>query len=96
MKVDILLDRLNPRIRAFLGLLSSLVGIIVCLVLIVYGSKVVWSMLLTWESDPKSQIGMPKGPLMAIIPLCSLPLLIQFVRRGLDYHREWKSREQPE
>ena len=90
VKVDILFGFVSPRAQAFLGIVSSLIGVCTCLVLCIVGAKVVWGTFATWEVDPKSQIGMPKGPLLAIIPVCCLPLLVQFVRRGFSYVQAWK------
>ncbi len=94
VQVDILLGFLSPRARALLGIVSSLIGVCVSLVLCVMGAKVVLGMIATWEVDPRSQIGIPEGPLLAIIPACSLPLLIQFVRRGLGCFHDWKNNQQ--
>ncbi len=94
VKVDILFGFLTPRTRALLGMVSSLIGVCISLVISIIGTIVVWGMFATWEVDPKSQIGMPKGPLLAIIPACSLPLLVQFVRRGFGYFHDWKRSEQ--
>jgi len=90
VKVDILFGQFHNRTQALLRFVSSLIGSSVCFVILVWGTKVTWYLLLTWEPDPKSQIGMPKGPLLAVIPACSLPLLIQFIRKGLGHFREWR------
>lgn len=91
VKVDILYDHFGPKLQAFFGIVSSLLGMFVCLIFLVYGSQVVWDMCKGWELDPRSQIGMPKGPLLIIIPLCSLPLFIQFARRGHRSITDWRS-----
>lgn len=90
VKVDFLYNRLSRKSQAVLGIFSSILGIFVCLTLLVYGTRIVWGMLRTLEVDAKSQIGMPKGPLMAVIPLCSFFLIIQFVRRAHKYLKESK------
>ena len=85
IQVDIVYQNLSNRVRAWLGVFSTVLGVFVSLVFIIFGTRLVWGMFITLEADPKSQIGMPKGPLLAIIPLCSVLLLIQFVRRGKKY-----------
>jgi C4-dicarboxylate transporter, DctQ subunit len=87
VKVDFVYNRLSYRTQALLGVISSIIGIFVCLILFIYGTIVVWGMLRTWEVDAKSQIGMPKGPLLAVIPVCSFFLIIQFIRRVRKYLR---------
>jgi len=91
VKVDILYDRVSPKLQALFGIVSSLLGMFVCLIFFLYGSRVVWDMFKSWELDPRSQIGMPKGPLLIIIPLCSLPLFIQFAKRGHRSIGDWKA-----
>jgi TRAP-type C4-dicarboxylate transport system permease small subunit len=91
VKVDILVGQLGPRAQTYLGIFASIIGIFSSLVLLLFGSKVVWGLLLTLEADSKSQIGIPKAPLLAIIPLCSLPLMVQFLRDGLKCMKKLKS-----
>jgi len=91
IKVDILYQNLSSKVKAWLGVFSSIIGIFVSFVFIIFGTRLVWRMCITLEADPKSQIGMPKGPLLAIIPLCSVLLLIQFVRRGKKFFNQIKA-----
>jgi len=88
VKVDFVYNKLSHRIQALLGVFSSIMGVFICLILLIYGTVVVWGMLRTWEVDAKSQIGMPKGPMLAVIPVCSFFLFIQFVRRTRQYLKE--------
>jgi C4-dicarboxylate transporter, DctQ subunit len=90
VRVDILVSQLGPRAQTYLGILTSIIGVFVSLVLLLFGSQVVWKLMLTLEADAKSQIGVPKAPLLAIIPLCSLPLLVQFLRDGIKCMRKLK------
>ena len=92
VKVDIIYNRLSRRTQSLLGVFSSMVGIFICLILSIYGTMIVWGMVRTWEVDAKSQIGMPKGPLLAVIPVCSTILLFQFIRRARRYFRESKDK----
>jgi TRAP-type C4-dicarboxylate transport system permease small subunit len=90
VKVEILVSRLNPRVQALLGIITSIIGVVLCSLLIVYGSQVVWdfsqrNLLMDSLLEP------PKAPLLAIIPIGSFFLLIQFLRRSYGYLESWKA-----
>lgn len=89
VKVDILLSRLNPRTQAMLGIISSIIGVVICLFLIVYGIEMTW---YHFQEGIRiiGIVPVPKAPIMVIIPICGLPLLIQFVRRGFGYLEGWR------
>jgi C4-dicarboxylate transporter, DctQ subunit len=91
VRVDILVSQLSPRVQTYVEILGAIIGLLVSLVLFIFGAQVVWKLMLTLEADSKSQIGIPKAPLLAIIPLCSLPLLFQFLRDGLKGMRRLRS-----
>ena len=82
--VDILLRQLSSRTQAMLGVISSIIGIVVCLVLIVFGIEMTWYHFRE-GIHTVGIIRVPKAPIMIIIPICSFPLLIQFIRRGYGY-----------
>jgi TRAP-type C4-dicarboxylate transport system permease small subunit len=87
--VDILLIRLSNKSNAFLGIFSSLIGIFICLILIWFGSKVVWINFQRGSYFP-SLLEIPKAPVLAIIPLGSFLLLLQFLRRTARNVQEWR------
>ena len=87
--VDILLIRLSRNSNAFLGIFSSLIGVFICLVLIWFGSKVVWINFQRGSYFP-SLLEIPKAPVLAIIPFGCFLLLIQFLRRTAKNVRDWR------
>lgn len=88
--VDIVSSRVNSRVKALLGIISSAIGIFICTQLIWYGA--LNSVKFTQQGifDP-TVLELPKGPLLAIIPIGSFLLLIQFLRRIYDYWHRWRS-----
>ena len=80
VKVDIILNRLKPRTTAFLGILSSLVGIFVSSMLTYYGMSLTWNYLRRGIYTPTA-MEIPVAAIHVIIPIGSFMLLIQFVRR---------------
>ncbi len=92
VKLDILFFLLKPRTQALLSSMTSVLGIIVCAVLLFYGT---WS---TWNHFEKglrtfSAMEIHKWPFLLIIPFGSLLLLIQFMRRTANYWQKFKSGE---
>lgn len=88
VKMDLVLARLKPRAQVTLNVITSIFGIIICLVLVWWGVKV------TWEHFQeayyiRSLINYPTWPLIAIIPVGSFLFFIQFLRRTYGYMREW-------
>jgi C4-dicarboxylate transporter DctQ subunit len=84
VSVDILLDRLNRRQKAFLSTINSLMGAFICAILTWYGSQVVY-VNFQREAYFPSLLEFPKAPILAIIPIGSFLLLIQFLRRTADF-----------
>ena len=81
VRVDILLNRFRPRTIAFLGIVSSVIGVVVSLVLLVFGSTVTWDYFQRGVYTV-SVMEFPVYVILLVIPIGSLALFFQFVRRG--------------
>ena len=90
VKVDILLIHLSSRIQALFGIISSIIGVFICLLLVWYGAQVSWHNIQEGLYEP-TILELPKGPLLTIIPVGSFFLLIQFLRRACGYWGEWRA-----
>ena len=94
VKVDIILSRLSPKTLDFLGIVTSLLGIFVCFVLTFYGFRLSWHYFQRGMYTP-SAMEIPVSAIIIIIPIGSLMLLIQFLRRTgkftARYFREKKN-----
>jgi TRAP-type C4-dicarboxylate transport system permease small subunit len=82
--VDVILVRLSPKTRAILGIFSSVIGVIVCVCFVWYGTEVAWDHFRRGVYNP-TVLEFPKAPIIAIIPIGSLVLLVQFLRRGYGF-----------
>jgi C4-dicarboxylate transporter DctQ subunit len=80
VKVDVILDRLKPKAVALMGIISSLIGLFVSLILTIYGLGVTWSYFQRGIYTPTA-MEIPVFAILAIIPIGSLMLFIQFLRR---------------
>ncbi len=90
VKVDVLVNSLTPRVQALFGIISSVVGIIVCLPIIWYSAQVAVGFFQQDTRTPTVLL-FPKAPLIAIICIGFFLLLLQFVRRANEYLRSWRA-----
>jgi C4-dicarboxylate transporter DctQ subunit len=81
VKVDIILNRLKPKAIALMGIVSSAIGIFVSVTLTVSGFQLTWDYLQRGIYTPTA-MEIPVSIIIVIIPVGSLMLLVQFLRRG--------------
>lgn len=87
--VDILIHRLTPKSQSLLNFVTSILGIMACLILVWYGGQTTWDL---FERGIMLQevVTMPKWVIVAVIPVGSFLLLIQFLRRTGKYLKAWR------
>ena len=95
VKMDILLNRLTPGTQAWLGIISSIIGIVICVILAWYGAQVTWNHWLR-GTYRVSMMNIPNAFILVIIPIGSLFFLIQFLRRICKFFDELKKPPKPE
>lgn len=84
VKIDILLSYFGARSQACFGIISSLIGVFVSLVLTIYGAEVTWDYFQRGMYTPTA-MEIPVSAIILIIPVGSFMLLIQFCRRTVRY-----------
>ena len=89
VKMDIVLNQLSPRIQSLMNMITSAISSLVCLIIFWYGIRVTWEFYQTNYFTP-TLLELPKYIIISIIPLGSLLLFIQFVRRTYNYWRGWR------
>jgi len=82
--MDLVIGHMKPEIRARMGIMTSIIGIAICLLITWYGAKVTLDvfqrdLLLSTVLTPPAYI------LFIIIPIGSFLLTIQFIRRAFHY-----------
>lgn len=85
--IDSVLVRLKPRIQRWLNVISSVLGVSMCLVLVWYSTS---TTLYLWEKGAVSPtvLRIPVAVCIAIIPVGGSLLVFQFLRRAyLMWHR---------
>lgn len=79
--IDLLFVRLKPKAQVRLNVITSVLGIIICLILVWYGTLATVSFWQRGILTP-TILEVPRALIIAIIPLGSLLLGLQFLRRA--------------
>ena len=88
--MDLVLNRLNPRTQALLNTITSVIGAIICLIIVWFGVKVTWdNYQLGYVAT--SELRPPLFLIILIIPIGSFLLSIQFLRRAYGYLVSWRA-----
>jgi TRAP-type C4-dicarboxylate transport system permease small subunit len=90
VKMDIFVTRLNPKTQILFSFITSIVGALICLTFVWYGTQVVWDHFVRGVVEAK-MLRAPKAPLMVIIPAGFFLLFIQFIRRSFSFLRKWRT-----
>jgi len=86
IKMDLVLNQLGLRTQFWINIITSTIGIIICLIITWYGVKVCWDHYhagLYYFGSLKP----PKYIILAIIPFGCFLLSIQFLRRTYGYFK---------
>jgi len=89
VKVDLILNMLKPKTVALLGIVSSIIGIFVSVVLSIYSSRLTWDHFERGIYTP-TVMEIPIFVILLIIPIGSYMLIIQFVRRTAKFTTQFR------
>ena len=84
VRVDIFLSMFSERWRQRFGVVSSLLGLCVALVLLIWGSLLVWEKYVTGAYNP-TVVEFPSWIVLACIPVGALVLGLRFLRNMVEY-----------
>jgi TRAP-type C4-dicarboxylate transport system permease small subunit len=90
VKMELVLDRLNPKVQALVNTITSIVGAIICLALTYYGAQVTWDHFVRGLHTPTTLRPL-LFPILAVIPLGSFFFFIQFLRRTHGYLERYRA-----
>lgn len=93
IKMDMILNALNLRVQSILSTITSVIGAIICVVLTWYSAELTWDQIQTGHFRPTT-LEIPVAFTIAIIPIGSFLLFVEFLRRGLRYGKNWRAVEQ--
>ncbi len=89
-KMDIVLTRFNPDTQAVINIITSIISALIWLLLTWYGALVTCGHFQR-GTFAFSIMEFPLAPIEIIIPVGSLLLFIQFLRRSYGYFRDWRA-----
>ena len=90
--VDFIFAKLKPRHQLLLQFINSLICLVVCVMITVYG---IIETISVWKLDlyVDNSFENPKWLVIIIIPLGSFLLFIQFIRRTHGFFKKWRNCE---
>lgn len=88
--IDLLVTRLSPKVQRWMNVFNSILGALICLILTIYGTLEV---INSWQRGIliPAEIEIPRVINLAVIPLGSFFLFLQFMRRAQLYIRGGKA-----
>jgi len=90
VSVDIVLNLLNARRRAALTAITSIVGAVICLIIMWYSAGSTWYHFQVGTSMAEKTMDIVVWPLMVILPVSFFALSIQFLWRAHGYYQSWR------
>jgi len=81
--VDLVTNRLGPQTKAYLAVVHSVMGTVLCAVLCWYGTIVTWGQYQRGVTDIQV-VDIPKYLVLIIIPIGFLFLTLQFLRKFFE------------
>lgn len=90
VSVDIVRSQLNTNARMATNILTSTVGMLICLLITAAGVAITVDHFQAGITVP-GYLDMPKAPFLVFIPLGCFMLSIQFLRQIVGYILEWKN-----
>ncbi len=90
VKMDLLLNRLRPGAQSILNMITSAVSAIALLIVVRYSARATWEYYINDYYVP-GLLEPPQWAILIIIPIGSLLLSIQFLRRTYGYLTNWRA-----
>lgn len=90
VKMDLVLNRLNPKNQALLNTVTSFLGAITFLVITWYSAKMTLS-LFQRGIDVTSMLEPPQGAITIIVPIGSFLLFVEFLRGAFKHIGRWRA-----
>jgi len=90
VKMDLVVERLNPVSQAITSFISSLIGVVVMLIVAAAGLMTAVNSI---GSKTPTMLMLPKAPLIGIIFVGSLMFAIQFFIKACTDFNKWKSKK---
>jgi len=89
--VDMAVNQLRPKARAIQETFISILGAVACALLAWYSAQATWDHFVRGAHNPGAILRVPTAFVIGIIPIGSLLLVIQFIRRASEYLEKWRT-----
>ncbi len=89
VNMDMFLVRFKPRTQYLINIITSILGVLVCAVLVWYTTENLWFYIQVGHLQQTERY-FPTAPIFVIIPIGSFLFLIQFLRRIYGYQESWR------
>ncbi len=88
--IDLLFVRFTPRVQNLFSIIVSIIGAALSVVMIWYGTDITIDFIQRGVLTP-TILELPRAAIIIVIPIGSLLLLLQCLRRGWDHLKLWKA-----
>ena len=89
IRIELLLDVLSPKILRVMNVITSIIGIFVCIIFFWYSMKNFLDAIREKELIVQAII-LPKWPVLMVLPVGFFLLILQFIRRAVHFAVEGK------
>jgi len=92
IRIDTIVMRLDPKMRNILDIIVTILGLVVCFIILWFGTQKTFDLYERGIMDVKG-VTLPKYPLFIVIPLGGLMLFLQFGRNLLEHLKALRQKE---
>lgn len=85
IRVEIVFQRVKPRVQTMLLLITSFLSLIVFLTMAWYGTELVIKSIMEWELSNNAIVEIPLFPVRLFIPVGTLLLIVRLLLKIFDY-----------
>ena len=89
VRIDFIFNMLKQRTQVLLSMVTSVLGIMMCLAYAFYAGKATWISIERGTHIVKL-LKVPKYDLTSVMCVCTLLLAIEFMRQSYEYFRMWR------
>lgn len=90
VSLDAAINFLNPRKRALVMAVTSIIAAIITFIIAWYGAEAMLDHLQRGTVVGQVALQLPKGPVLSVMPLGFSLFTIQFLRRSYGYFKLWR------
>jgi TRAP-type C4-dicarboxylate transport system permease small subunit len=90
IKIEFFFHRLMPKIQSLMNIITSIIGMIICLIVTWHGFLVTWEQFRMDRMEERV-LDIPFAYIIVVVPVGFLFLSLQFLRRIYGYMVAWRT-----